>query len=181
VKKSLAEIAMGAAVLAAAAGFLVYAISHSGRGGGSGGYLLTAAFDRIDGLPQGADVRVSGVRVGTVESQALNFETFQAVLTLRVDGRVKLPEDSSAEIQSESLLGGKFVALVPGGAEKMLPPGSRIRLTASSLNMEQLIGRFVFGTAPGGGAPAPGQGSEAPSPSPPPTSSGIRPLAPPGG
>lgn len=159
-RKSAAEIIMGAAVLAAAGGFLAYAVGHSGRSVG-GGYTLTAAFDRIDGLPQGADVRISGVRVGTVEAQALNYETFQAVLTFRIDRRVRLPDDSSAEIQSESLLGGRFVALVPGGSERTIAEGGRIRLTQSSLNLEQLIGRFVFGGAPGG------QGSDAaPAPAP---------------
>jgi phospholipid/cholesterol/gamma-HCH transport system substrate-binding protein len=154
-RKSIAEIAAGAAVVAAAVGFLVYAVGHTGRTGG-GGYTLTAAFDRIDGLPQGAEVRVSGVRVGSVAAQELNFETYQAVLTLRIDRRVRLPDDSSAEIQSESLLGGKFVALVPGGSDRMLPDGARVRLTQSSLNLEQLIGRFIFGGAPQGGeAPAP--------------------------
>jgi phospholipid/cholesterol/gamma-HCH transport system substrate-binding protein len=156
-RKSVAEIAMGAVVVLAAAGFLTYAVGHSGRTTGSG-YTLTAAFDRIDGLPQGADVRISGVKVGTVESQTLDFQTFQAVLTFRIDRRVKLPDDSSAEIQSESLLGGKFVALVPGGSDKVIPEGGRIRLTQSALNLEQLIGRFIFGGAPNsaeGAAPAP--------------------------
>jgi phospholipid/cholesterol/gamma-HCH transport system substrate-binding protein len=155
-RRSFAEIAVGAAVIAAAAGFLAYAVGHSGRSA-SGGYTLSAAFDRIDGLPQGAEVRISGVRVGQVESQVLNYDTYQAVLTLRIDRRVRLPDDSSAEIHSESLLGGKFVALVPGGAERMLPDGGQIRLTQSSMNLEQLIGRFMFGGAPqgqeGGAAP----------------------------
>lgn len=156
-KKSIAEIAMGAVVLAAAAGFLFYAVGHSGRTSGDG-YVLRAAFDRIDGLPQGADVRISGVKVGNVVSQELNYDTFQAVLTMRVDRRIKLPDDSSAEINSEGLLGGKFVALVPGGSERVLADGGTIRLTQSALNIEQLIGRFVFGGAPQGGegaAPAP--------------------------
>jgi phospholipid/cholesterol/gamma-HCH transport system substrate-binding protein len=156
-RKNFAEIAMGAVVVLAAIGFLTYAVGHSGRSTG-GGYTLTAAFDRIDGLAQGADVRVSGVKVGTVESQALDFQTFQAVLTFRIDRRVKLPDDSSAEIQSESLLGGKFVALVPGGSDKVIAEGGRIRLTQSALNLEQLIGRFIFGGAPNNAdaqAPAP--------------------------
>lgn len=154
-KKNFAEILMGAAVVAAAAGFLVYAVGNSGRTG-TEGYLLRAAFDRIDGLPSGADVRISGVKVGNVAAQELNFETFQAVLTLRIDRRVKLPDDSSAEINSESLLGGKFVSLVPGGSERVLAEGGTIRLTQSALNLEQLIGRFMFGGAPqGGGEGAP--------------------------
>lgn len=158
-KKNFAEILMGAAVIAAAAGFLVYAVGRSGRSG-TEGYVLRAAFDRIDGLPQGADVRISGVKVGNVAAQELNFDTFQAVLTLRIDRRVKLPDDSSAEINSESLLGGKFVSLVPGGSERLLAEGGTIRLTQSALNLEQLIGRFVFGGTPQGGA----EGTPAPSP-----------------
>lgn len=159
-RKSFAEIAVGIGIVAVAGGFLVYAVGHSGRSMASG-YPLSAAFDRIDGLPQGADVRISGVKIGTVETQALNFHTFQAELTFRIDRRVQLPDDSSAEIQSESLLGGKFVALVPGGSDKLIPEGGRIRLTQSSLNIEQLIGKFIFGGPPGGGDSRPDQPASA--------------------
>jgi phospholipid/cholesterol/gamma-HCH transport system substrate-binding protein len=144
-KRSLAELFTGAAVLVIAAAFLAYAVAGSGRSltGGSG-ISLTARFDRIDGLAAGADVRLAGVKVGQVVGQRIDPETFLAVLTLRVDAALRLPTDTSAEIQSESLLGGKYVALVPGGAERFLREGSEITITQSAVSLESLLGRFIF-------------------------------------
>lgn len=144
-KRSLAELLTGAVVLAVAAVFLVYAVTGSGRSltGGSG-IQLTARFDRIDGLAPGADVRLAGVKVGQVVSQRIDPTTFLAVLTLRVDPTIRLPTDTSAEIQSESLLGGKFVALVPGGSDRYLQNGGEITITQSAVSLESLLGRFIF-------------------------------------
>ncbi|MBO1076417.1 outer membrane lipid asymmetry maintenance protein MlaD [Roseomonas marmotae] len=144
-RRSLAEILAGAVVLLVALGFLVYAVSNSGRSLASGnGIELTARFDRIDGLQPGADVRIGGVKVGSVTSQEIDPATFLAVLKLRVNDNLKLPTDTSAEITSEGLLGGKYVALVPGGEEKVLASGDQITLTQSSVSLESLLGRFIF-------------------------------------
>ncbi len=144
-KRSLAELLTGAIVLAVAAVFLVYAVTGSGRSlTGGPGILLTARFDRIDGLASGADVRLAGVKIGQVVSQRIDPSTYLAVLTLRVDPAIRLPTDSSAEIQSESLLGGKFVALVPGGSERFLGNGDEITITQSAVSLESLLGRFIF-------------------------------------
>ena len=165
--RGIAEVAAGAAVLLAAAAFLGYAVTHSGRASGAGGGLsLTARFDRIDGLSPGADVRVAGVKVGRVAAQRIDPATFLAVLTLDVDRGLRVPDDSSAEITSESLLGGKYVALVPGGSERVLGDGGEIRITQSAVSLESLLGRFIFsvtqmsGNREGaGGAPAPAGGA----------------------
>lgn len=159
-KRSLAELLTGAAVLVIAAAFLAYAVTGSGRSlTGGPGMNLTARFDRIDGLAAGADVRLAGVKVGQVVGQRIDPETFLAVLTLRVDAGLRLPTDTSAEIQSESLLGGKYVALVPGGAERFLRDGSEITITQSAVSLESLLGRFIFSVTEmnqnrGGGEPA---------------------------
>lgn len=143
--RNLAELVAGAAVLAAAALFLAYAVSNSGRSvGTSAGLNLHARFDRVDGLASGADVRIAGVRVGSVTEQRIDPRTFLAVLTLRVEGGLQLPEDTSAEITSESLLGGKYVALVPGGGDRMLRDGGEISITQSAVSLESLLGRFIF-------------------------------------
>lgn len=144
-KRSLPELLTGAIVLLIAGAFLVYAVTGSGRSLTSGpGITLTARFDRIDGLAAGADVRLAGVKVGQVVGQRIDPETFLAVLTLRVDEGLRLPTDTSAEIQSESLLGGKYVALVPGGADRFLRNGSQITITQSAISLESLLGRFIF-------------------------------------
>ncbi|MFH5924047.1 outer membrane lipid asymmetry maintenance protein MlaD [Roseomonas xinghualingensis] len=142
--RRIAEIAAGAMVLLVAALFLVYAATNSGRSSTNGGLELTARFDRIDGLAPGADVRIAGVKVGSVTSQRIDPETFLAVLTLNVDSGLKLPDDSSAEITSEGLLGGRYVALVPGGSEQFLASGDTVKITQSAVSLESLLGRFIF-------------------------------------
>jgi len=141
--RSLAEVLTGALVLLVAVGFLAYALAHSGRTGGSG-YTLYATFDNIAGLSVGNDVRVAGVKVGSVTDETINPKTFQARVALTVQNDIKLPKDSAAEITSESLLGGKYVALSPGGEQQMLQPGQTITITQSSINIESLLGKFIF-------------------------------------
>jgi len=143
--RSFAEVSAGAIVLAVAAIFLGYAVLHSGRGTVSAeGMLLRASFDRIDGLANGADLRIAGVKVGTVTDSRIDPETFAAVLSFKVDRSLKLPKDTSAEITSEGLLGGKYVSLVPGGSEKLLADGGRITETQGSVSLESLLGKFIF-------------------------------------
>lgn len=143
-KRSLAEILTGAVVLAVAIVFLAYAVTGSGRALTTAGLSLTARFDRIDGLAPGADIRIAGVKVGQVVGQRIDPATFLAVLSLRVDSSLRLPTDTSAEIQSEGLLGGKYVALVPGGSDRFLRNGGEITITQSAVSLESLLGRFIF-------------------------------------
>lgn len=143
-RHSLVEIATGAVVLAAAALFLAYAVIEGGRAPLPQGITLTAAFDRVDGLAPGADVKIGGVKVGSVTEMRIDPETFLAVVTLRVRGDLRLPTDSSAEIASEGLLGGRYVAIVPGGADAVLRDGGRITETQGAISLESLLGRFIF-------------------------------------
>jgi phospholipid/cholesterol/gamma-HCH transport system substrate-binding protein len=144
-RRSLAEVLTGAVILLIAIGFLGYAVVNSGRSlAGTGGIVLTARFDRIDGLAQGADVRIGGVKVGSVIEQRIDPTSFLAVLRLQVSDTLKLPADTSAEITSESLLGGKYVALVPGGDDRVLGNGDAITITQSAVSLESLLGRFIF-------------------------------------
>lgn len=142
--RSLAELAAGAIVLVVAVAFLAYAATNSGRSTTSTGMTLHARFDRIDGLAPGSDVRIAGVRVGSVTQERIDPQTFLAVVTMQVDSGLKLPDDTSAEITSESLLGGKYIALVPGGSDKDLRDGSEISITQSSVSLEALLGKFIF-------------------------------------
>lgn len=158
--RSLAEILAGAVVLIVAAGFLAYAVTNSGRGSLSGaGQTLTARFDRIDGLAPGADVRIAGVKVGSVVDQRIDPQSFLAVLTLRIDAGLRLPTDSSAEIASEGLLGGRFVSIVPGGADRIIADGGQITITQSAVSLENLLGRFIFSMTEGQGSRNSGEGA----------------------
>jgi phospholipid/cholesterol/gamma-HCH transport system substrate-binding protein len=142
-RRNAVEVAVGAAVLLVAAAFLAYAVAHSGRSA-SGGYPLTAQFDHIDGLSVGADVRLAGVRVGSVIGARIDPANYLAVVTLTVQDGLQLPKDSSAEITSDGLLGGKYVSLTPGGDSALLKPGQAITITQSSVSLEQLLGKFIF-------------------------------------
>jgi phospholipid/cholesterol/gamma-HCH transport system substrate-binding protein len=156
--RSLAEVAAGGVVLLVAVAFLIFAVTNSGRGGiGGTAMSLSAKFDRIDGLAPGADVRIAGVKVGSVTDQRIDPQSFLAVLTLRVDGSLRLPSDSSAEIASEGLLGGKFVSIVPGGSDRILADGGQITITQSAISLESLLGRFIFSMTEGQGNSAPGR------------------------
>ncbi|MGF1474469.1 MAG: outer membrane lipid asymmetry maintenance protein MlaD [Geminicoccaceae bacterium] len=143
--RSVVETVLGAVVLLVAVGFVVYAYGNSDVGD-PGGYTLRANFDRIDGLEVGNDVRISGIKVGQVLSQTLDQETYRAEVEFSVRNGVELPEDTGAAIVSSSLLGGKYLQLSPGGEELMLEPGDEITITQSSLILEDLIGRLIYGS-----------------------------------
>jgi phospholipid/cholesterol/gamma-HCH transport system substrate-binding protein len=142
-----AETVIGAAVLAAAAGFMLYAgnLADIGPNTGADRYELTAAFRKAEGLSAGTDVRVAGVKVGSVRQLTLDPETFRAVATLSIESEVKLPEDSDAAILTEGLLGGSYVAITPGGSEFDLAPGDEIMFTQGSVNLMDLVGRAITG------------------------------------
>ena len=142
--RSLVETLLGAAVLSVAIGFVVFAYTRSSVATVSG-YEITARFDRIDGLAHGADVRIGGVKIGSVIEQRLDPASYRAVLRMSIEETVPLPADSTAAVASEGLLGGKFIDIQPGGDDVMLADGGRIAFTQSSLLLEELIGRFAFG------------------------------------
>jgi phospholipid/cholesterol/gamma-HCH transport system substrate-binding protein len=164
-RRNIAEVLTGAVVLLVAAGFLAYAVANSGRSAVSG-YTLYARFDRIDGLGIGADVRLAGVKVGSVNEERIDPQSFQAVVALSLRNDLKLPKDSAAIVTSESLLGGKYLSLQPGGDETMLQPGQTITITQSSVSLEELLGKFIFsmtnvqkGGQPGGNPVEPQPGA----------------------
>jgi phospholipid/cholesterol/gamma-HCH transport system substrate-binding protein len=142
-RHGVAETLTGAIVLVVAVGFLGYAVAHSGRSTGEG-YPLLARFDHIDGLNVGGDVRIAGVKVGSVTQEQIDPKTFVAVVTMNVRDDIHLPKDTGASITSESLLGGKYISLSPGGDETNLKPGQTITITQSSISLEELLGKFIF-------------------------------------
>lgn len=139
----LIETIAGAAVIAVAIGFAAYSYSRAGINTVEG-YEIMASFNRIDGLVVGNDVRVSGVKVGSVIAQELDPKTYMAVVKMSVQRNLTLPLDSSAKIASDGLLGGKFVALEPGGDIDMIEPGGEIEYTQGSVNLEDLIGQVIY-------------------------------------
>lgn len=147
--RNVLETLLGAVVLIVAIGFLAFAY-RSSQINSSDGYELLASFDRVDGLEPGADVRISGIKVGTVVAQELDPATFRAEVRFTLRDDVQLPLDSSAAVVSNGLLGGKYLAVVPGGDVEILEPGDQLTLTQSAINLEDLIGHMIF--SQGGGA-----------------------------
>jgi phospholipid/cholesterol/gamma-HCH transport system substrate-binding protein len=154
-KTNLVETAVGAVVILIAAAFFTFAYTTSGIGRGGGGYELVAEFDNADGIGIGSDVRMSGVKIGTVTSQELDPTTYQAVLKMSIDPALKLPDDSSAKVTSEGLLGSKFVALEPGGSADMLKAGDRIAYTQGAIDIWSLVSQFMFDSSAPAAAGAP--------------------------
>jgi phospholipid/cholesterol/gamma-HCH transport system substrate-binding protein len=155
--ENIGEVLTGAAVVAVAAGFLIYAGQGSSFRGPSGGYELTASFRSVEGVTVGTDVRLAGVKVGTVTALALNPGTYFADARIEVQKDVQLPDDSTILISSEGLLGGSFVELQPGGSPDILPPGAEIEDTQGAVSVVTLLMKFAGGS---GDSAAPGAASE---------------------
>jgi phospholipid/cholesterol/gamma-HCH transport system substrate-binding protein len=143
--ESRADAILGAAVLAAAVGFVVYAGQVTGFGQSRAGYDLAASFNSAEGVLVGTDVRLGGVRVGTVSAMELNPQTFRADLRLTLQPGLALPEDTMAVVASEGLLGGAYIELRPGGSPHDLEPGGRIEETQSAVSLVTLLLRAVTG------------------------------------
>lgn len=149
--RNLIETLLGAVVLGVAGLFLAFAYTTADLGRASG-YEVHAEFTTVGGLKVGNDVRLAGIKVGTVVRQELNPETYLARVTLSIDPAVRLPADTSATISSEGLLGGNFVDLGPGGDPAMIESGGRILFTQDAVDMVQLLSKFIFSAAGSGGA-----------------------------
>jgi len=142
-RRNVIETVMGGVVLIVAAMFVGIAF-QSGTVTSPSGYQITAEFDDASGLGPGSEVRMSGVKIGTVQRLELNPESYFAVVTLNISDSIRLPRDTSARIIADGLLGSNFIALEPGGDEEMIPPGDPINFTQGSINMVDLLGRFIF-------------------------------------
>lgn len=141
--RSVVETVLGAFVLVGALIFLVFSYSE-GDAGTVSGYKLSANFSSIGGLKVGDEVQVSGVKVGQVSYISLDSSQYLAKVTMEIDNNVNLPDDTVAMISSQSLLGGKYMALEPGGSPDMLEDGGEITFTQAPQSLEDLLGKFIF-------------------------------------
>jgi phospholipid/cholesterol/gamma-HCH transport system substrate-binding protein len=151
------ETLLGAAVVVVAVGFFAFAAAQGGQSDTGAGYELNARFQRVNGIARGSDVRVSGVKVGVVRSVALDPDTYEAVLVMSVNNGVMVPEDSTASISSDGLLGGAYVNIEPAGFD-VIAAGGTIPNTRGSIDLLTLFASF----AQGGGNEEPSQEGDNP-------------------
>ena len=139
------EIAVGGAVLAGALAFAIYAGQATGLSGTDTGYELNASFRSLEGVTVGTDVRLAGVKVGTVTDVELNPETYRAETTFSVLDGIEVPDDSAVAISSEGLLGGNYLEILPGGSPFFFAAGDQIEFTQGSVSLVSLLMKFVGG------------------------------------
>jgi phospholipid/cholesterol/gamma-HCH transport system substrate-binding protein len=142
-RNNVMEAIIGAVVLVVAGFFLVFAYTRSDVRQVSG-YDVTADFNQVSGITVGSDVRMSGIKIGSVINQHLDPASYQAVLGMSIDNRVKIPEDSSAKITSDGLLGSSYVMIEPGGSPDLLENGGQIQYTQGAVDLMSLLGQAVF-------------------------------------
>jgi phospholipid/cholesterol/gamma-HCH transport system substrate-binding protein len=152
--ENLTEVLTGAAVLAVAVGFAAYAGFGATLRPATASYPLKASFRSVDGVSVGTDVRLAGVKVGSVTGLTLNPKTFMADAAISVRNGIEIPDDSAILISSEGLLGGNFVEIQPGGSPTSYAPGAEIEDTQGAVGLIQLLMKFV-GKAANGNEPAP--------------------------
>lgn len=159
------ETVMGAVVLLVAAVFVYFAF-ETAQIRSQPGYPVSANFFKIGGLDTGSDVRISGIKVGTITGTRLDPQTFDAIVTMNIANDVKLPEDTIASIGSQGILGGMYVRLQPGQSANPIEPGGRIAETRSYQSLEDQVGEIIFLATtpppPGGHPPPSDQPDQAP-------------------
>lgn len=140
---SLFETLLGAVVLSLSVFLLGYSYLKTSYSNLEG-YSIVARFSRVDGMNLGADVKISGVKVGRIEALSLNPKTYLAEATLKIKKDIQIPKDSSAEILGEGLLGAKYLSISVGGSDLSLKEGETIKNTQGSMTIESLISKFMF-------------------------------------
>ena len=153
ISNNLAETLIGAAVVLVAVGFLGFTYMRTGSGSLSG-YEVQAKLPKVDGLGIGTDVRVSGIKVGSVSNLVLDPKSYLVTVHMSIRDDIKLPTDSSMMITSAGILGSSYLSITPGGDPKDIPPGGFIENTqaANATDLMSLAGRVMGGSS---GAPAP--------------------------
>lgn len=157
-RRSLVETLIGAVVLIVAGTFLYFTYTTGYQR--VDGYEVTAKFNSVAGLTLGSDVRMSGIKVGSVVGARLDPDSYLAVLRLRIERSIKLPTDTTAKITADSLLGSNYVSLEPGAETKIIPDGGEIQVTQDPVNVVDLIGRFIFGSSQSPKQPSPKNGQQ---------------------
>jgi phospholipid/cholesterol/gamma-HCH transport system substrate-binding protein len=131
-------------VIAIAVCFFMFAYGGQKSDDGSDHYMVMAKFQSVDGIIDGSDVMIAGINVGSVSDLKLDPVSFMAIVTMKIDKKIKLSTDSQASVVSNGFLGGKFISITPGIDETILNEMDTMVYTQSSVNLESLIGKFMY-------------------------------------
>jgi phospholipid/cholesterol/gamma-HCH transport system substrate-binding protein len=144
-QNNVAETLIGAVVIAVAVGFLAFAYLRTGSGSLSG-YEVNAKLPKADGLSVGTDVRLAGIKIGTVTDLTLDPKTYLVTVHMSVRNDIKLPVDSSVLVTQAGFLGGQYLSITPGGDDKMMRAGAFFENAQGSIDVMGLVSRFTGGT-----------------------------------
>ena len=142
-KSNTFEAIVGAFVIIISVVFLFFGFSTM-KIQNSDSYNVSALFNRIDGIKIGSDIRMSGIKIGTVVSQELDNSSFEAKVLMSIDTKILIPDDSSAKITSDGLLGGNYISIEPGGSDIYLLNNEEIFFTQGSVDLIGLVGEALF-------------------------------------
>ena len=143
-RRNMIETVMGALVLVVAIGFVFIVFESTSASHGDGGYRVSMELTDASGVVRGTDVRMAGIKIGSVVEQGLDPDTFFATVTIEIDGSIKLPADSSAKVLPDGLLGGSYVHITAGNSSEMIEDGGEILDAEGPINVVDLIGKTIF-------------------------------------
>ena len=149
-RESLFETLIGVLVVAVAGVFLFFSLQQRSDASPRDSYTLTAKFNRVDGISTGSDVRMAGVKVGTVSDIKLDPKTYKALVTFTMKNGIKVPDDSTAQVLSDGLLGGAYLGIMVGGSFGYIEPGGQIEFTRGSVDLLTVLSEVASGAAGGG-------------------------------
>lgn len=139
------QLVTGIFVILGVVAFTYLAVTIGGaRFGATPGYTLHARFTNISGLQTGAIVEAAGVRVGTVSAIEFDPDSYEAIVSMRINEDVPVQEDAIAAIRTQGIIGEKFIKLSPGGFDELLTDGSEIYETESAVSLEELVSKYIF-------------------------------------
>jgi phospholipid/cholesterol/gamma-HCH transport system substrate-binding protein len=151
-RESLFETLVGLIVVAVAGTFLFFSLQQRSEAAPQDSYTLKARFNRVDGIGVGSDVRLAGKKVGVVSAIDLDPQTYKAIVTFTLPNKVefdgkqvdlRLPDDTTAQIASDGILGGGYLGLMIGGSYEYLEPGGTVEFTRGSVDLLTVLSEFA--------------------------------------
>ena len=143
-KEKSIETFVGLIVIVITISFFSYAYSKVNTKSSDKGYSLYVQFEDIEGLSEGSDVKLSGIKIGTVNRIHLENSTYYAKVELTIYSDIQIPKDSRAIVATSGIMGGKYIRITPGSSEKMLANSGKIVFSQSAINLEDLVSKIVY-------------------------------------